>query len=140
LHNARAIVADLEVVGPAVFDRFTAGREGTLWYYGQAESVLRRRKCPVADPLGEVLIRMRQLAHGWDEFDAVTEFSAALNPNQRKKFRAVLGGLQSASQQVLMEGSRALGTASSLQQRLMAACQHLDSAQERPVKCARKPS
>lgn len=33
LHNARAIVADLRVHGPAYLDRFSGGREGTLWYY-----------------------------------------------------------------------------------------------------------
>lgn len=132
LHNARAIVADLEVVGPAVFNRFSAGRDGTLWYYAQAELVLRRRKCPVVDALGEALIRMRQLARSWDEIDVVTEFAAALEPRQRERLRTVLGGLESAAQQVLHEGSRALGTASSLQQRLMAACQNIDSAQSAP--------
>lgn len=35
LHNARAIVSDLHSIGEAVFDRFTAGKEGTLWYYRQ---------------------------------------------------------------------------------------------------------
>lgn len=39
LHNARAILADLRVVGEAVFCRFTAGREGTLWYYGRLADV-----------------------------------------------------------------------------------------------------
>jgi len=33
LHNARAIVADLRVIGTAVFERFTGQRKGTLWYY-----------------------------------------------------------------------------------------------------------
>ena len=33
LHNARAILSDLRQIGPAVFQRFKAGREGTLWYY-----------------------------------------------------------------------------------------------------------
>jgi GTP pyrophosphokinase len=33
LHNARAIVSDLRMLGNAVFERFNAGREGTLWYY-----------------------------------------------------------------------------------------------------------
>jgi (p)ppGpp synthase/HD superfamily hydrolase len=33
LHNARAIVTDLRAMGAAVFERFNAGREGTLWYY-----------------------------------------------------------------------------------------------------------
>ena len=34
LHNTSSIRRDLRVHGPAVWDRFTAGREGTLWYYG----------------------------------------------------------------------------------------------------------
>jgi (p)ppGpp synthase/HD superfamily hydrolase len=33
LHNARSIVADLRRVGVAVFERFTGGKEETLWYY-----------------------------------------------------------------------------------------------------------
>ena len=33
LHNARAILADLRVVGDEVWQRFTGGKEGTLWYY-----------------------------------------------------------------------------------------------------------
>jgi len=33
LHNARSIIADVRANGPEVFSRFTAGREGTLWYY-----------------------------------------------------------------------------------------------------------
>jgi (p)ppGpp synthase/HD superfamily hydrolase len=33
LHNARAILGDLRVVGEAVYERFRAGKEGTLWYY-----------------------------------------------------------------------------------------------------------
>jgi (p)ppGpp synthase/HD superfamily hydrolase len=33
LHNARSIVADLRVMGSALFGRFNGGREGTLWYY-----------------------------------------------------------------------------------------------------------
>jgi (p)ppGpp synthase/HD superfamily hydrolase len=61
LHNARAIVSDLERIGQRVFERFTAGREGTLWYYSQAETVLRRRQCEVAEALATVLTQMRQL-------------------------------------------------------------------------------
>jgi 5'-deoxynucleotidase YfbR-like HD superfamily hydrolase len=33
LHNARAILSDLLVIGPAVFTRFNRGRDGTLQYY-----------------------------------------------------------------------------------------------------------
>ena len=33
LHNARAILGDLRRQGLTIYDRFNAGREGTLWYY-----------------------------------------------------------------------------------------------------------
>lgn len=33
LHNARCILADLRTQGNAVWGRFTADREGVLWYY-----------------------------------------------------------------------------------------------------------
>jgi len=40
LHNARSIEADHRRVGEAVFDRFTGGREGTLWYYREVVAAL----------------------------------------------------------------------------------------------------
>jgi (p)ppGpp synthase/HD superfamily hydrolase len=33
LHNARSILADLRSLGDELWDRFTGGKEGTLWYY-----------------------------------------------------------------------------------------------------------
>ena len=33
LHNARSVLADLRAVGDRVWERFTAGRDETLWYY-----------------------------------------------------------------------------------------------------------
>jgi GTP pyrophosphokinase len=42
LHNARAIVADLRVMGEALFDRFNGGRDGTLWYYDSLAEVFER--------------------------------------------------------------------------------------------------
>lgn len=33
LHNARAILADLRVIGDDLWARFTGGKDGTLWYY-----------------------------------------------------------------------------------------------------------
>lgn len=33
LHNALSIARDLKTIGPSVFERFKADREGTLWYY-----------------------------------------------------------------------------------------------------------
>jgi (p)ppGpp synthase/HD superfamily hydrolase len=33
LHNARCIMFDYDRVGDRIWDRFNAGKEGTLWYY-----------------------------------------------------------------------------------------------------------
>ena len=33
LHNARSILADLRVIGDAIWKRFAGGKDGTLWYY-----------------------------------------------------------------------------------------------------------
>jgi (p)ppGpp synthase/HD superfamily hydrolase len=59
LHNARAIVADLESIGTVVFERFTAGREGTLWYYSEIEGIMRQRGSPVSAALGDEVHRMK---------------------------------------------------------------------------------
>jgi len=42
LHNARAIVSDLRVMGDALFDRFNGAKEGTLWYYRTLADVFLR--------------------------------------------------------------------------------------------------
>ncbi len=52
LHNATAILNDLRQMGPAVFDRFTAGRDGTLWYYRALADALSLR---APDALGDRL-------------------------------------------------------------------------------------
>ncbi len=52
LHNARATLADLQRVGPGVWDRFTGGREGSLWNY----ETLLKLYAESGDP------RVRQLA------------------------------------------------------------------------------
>jgi hypothetical protein len=33
LHNARSIAADLRRHGASTWERFTGGRDGSLWYY-----------------------------------------------------------------------------------------------------------
>lgn len=43
LYNARAILVDLLTHGEAVFERFTAGRGGTLWYYRALSDAYRKR-------------------------------------------------------------------------------------------------
>jgi (p)ppGpp synthase/HD superfamily hydrolase len=35
LHNARATLADYRTHGEALWDRFNAGRDQVLWYYGE---------------------------------------------------------------------------------------------------------
>jgi len=42
IHNARTIIQGLREAGPAVWDRFKGGREGTLWYYDQMQQALGR--------------------------------------------------------------------------------------------------
>lgn len=66
LHNARAIVQDLEDpgVGVAVFDRFTGGREGTLGYYQSLSEIFRQRAAPTARVLDATIARMHELAGG----------------------------------------------------------------------------
>ena len=60
LHNARAIVGDLEDprVGTAVFERFKGGRDGTLAYYHSLSEVFTKRGCAVASPLDAAVVRM----------------------------------------------------------------------------------
>jgi (p)ppGpp synthase/HD superfamily hydrolase len=63
LHNARAIVADLRVMGPALFERFSGRREGTLWYYGALADVFDRRgPQPLAAELRRTVETMKALA------------------------------------------------------------------------------
>jgi hypothetical protein len=42
VHNARSILADLRTDGEALWDRFSGGRDGTLWYYRRLAEVLLR--------------------------------------------------------------------------------------------------
>lgn len=62
LHNARAIVEDLLRIGPAVFDRFTATQEQTIWYYETLANVFFSRVTPIASALKGTVQRMKQLA------------------------------------------------------------------------------
>lgn len=59
LHNARAILADLHTVGEFVFDRFTASKEETLWYYTTLSEIFSRRGIPVAAALADAVAQIR---------------------------------------------------------------------------------
>jgi len=63
LHNARAIVADLRVMGPDLFERFSGKRDGTLWYYESLADVFGRRGPKhLAAELSRTVQTMRELA------------------------------------------------------------------------------
>lgn len=64
LHNARAILTDLENpdVGMSVFDRFTGGRKGTLGYYQSLAESFTKRKIRMASELERTVARIHALA------------------------------------------------------------------------------
>ena len=70
LHNARAIVLDLRVLGATLWDRFAGGRDGTLWYYRSLVEAMRAPRTssgggpPAAllDELGRTVGEMERLA------------------------------------------------------------------------------
>lgn len=63
LHNARAIVADLRVMGLSLFERFNGGKDGTLWYYrALAEEFSERGPDRLSEELCRVVEPMEALA------------------------------------------------------------------------------
>jgi GTP pyrophosphokinase len=65
LHNARAILADLRLHGEAVWDRFTGGRVGTLWYYRALADIFRAGgPDPLAEEIERVVTSIETIAHG----------------------------------------------------------------------------
>ena len=62
LHNARAIVSDLIAEGPSVFNRFSATKEQTLWYYRQLATIFTNCKTPPAKALESAVSQMEALS------------------------------------------------------------------------------
>lgn len=62
LHNARAIRIDLARAGNGVFDRFNAGREGTLWCYRALADRFAELGCPVAGELEREVGEIERMA------------------------------------------------------------------------------
>jgi (p)ppGpp synthase/HD superfamily hydrolase len=60
LHNAMAVVRDMEdpFIGTKVFDRFTGGRDGTLWYYAAISDVFLHRGVACSGMLGTAVSRI----------------------------------------------------------------------------------
>jgi (p)ppGpp synthase/HD superfamily hydrolase len=65
LHNARCILADYRVVGEALWDRFTGGRDGTLWYYRSLVEAFRAAGgTPLLPELERVVAELERLSSG----------------------------------------------------------------------------
>jgi (p)ppGpp synthase/HD superfamily hydrolase len=64
LHNSRNIVGDLRARGDAVWQKFTGGKEGSLWYYATLSAMYRELDVPreLADELVRTVAEMQRLA------------------------------------------------------------------------------
>jgi (p)ppGpp synthase/HD superfamily hydrolase len=62
LHNARSIVSDLRTIGGAVWNRFSGGQVGSLWYYAGLSDVFTSRKAPAAADLAREVATMNELS------------------------------------------------------------------------------
>lgn len=61
LSNLTDIFRDAVCIGDEVYQRFTARKEGTLWYYHALADVFTARRAPYAQQLAETLRRTEQL-------------------------------------------------------------------------------
>lgn len=60
-HNASAILADLDAVGEDVWERFTGGKDGSLWYYrALADAFAELVPGPAAARLSRLVDQMEQ--------------------------------------------------------------------------------
>jgi len=64
LHNARSIVEDLISSGQSVFDRFTATKTQTLWYYESLSNIFEEKGTPISRALKDAVERMKTLSAG----------------------------------------------------------------------------
>jgi nitroreductase len=56
LHNARSMLRDLRQLGPSMWDRFTGGRDGSVWVAQEAARIIGERlPGPIADELAETV-------------------------------------------------------------------------------------
>ncbi len=55
LHNARSILRDWQQLGDAVWERFSGGKQGSLWYYRRLAEIFMQRPSPLARELQQVV-------------------------------------------------------------------------------------
>jgi (p)ppGpp synthase/HD superfamily hydrolase len=63
LHNARSILADLRAVGDDLWDRFTGGKSGTLWYYRALVEAYTAERASLVEELDRVVQEIEALAN-----------------------------------------------------------------------------
>ncbi len=62
LYNSRAILTDYRVIGETLWERFTGGKEGTLWYYRTLAKTYREvGPSELADEIGRVVAELEEL-------------------------------------------------------------------------------
>jgi (p)ppGpp synthase/HD superfamily hydrolase len=59
LHNAHAVMEDFQRLGAGVFERFTGGRDGTLWYYARVAEIFAGKDVAPAARLARVVAAMQ---------------------------------------------------------------------------------
>ena len=63
LHNARSLVEDFRRHGDALWPRFTAGKQGTLWYYRSVTDALAGAQCAaLVEELDRVVSELERMA------------------------------------------------------------------------------
>lgn len=63
LHNARTVLADYRASGESVWERFTGGREGTLWFYrALTDTLLEAGASPLIEELNRVVTELERAA------------------------------------------------------------------------------
>lgn len=62
LHNVRTIVQAYREVGERVWERFTGGREGSLWYYRELADDLGQDETPLTQELERVVRQLETMA------------------------------------------------------------------------------
>ncbi len=63
LYNARAILVDYRTLGEPLWDRFSGGKEGTLWYYRALVSAFQSAGSSwLVEELGRVVTELERLA------------------------------------------------------------------------------
>ncbi|MBM3464681.1 MAG: HD domain-containing protein [Armatimonadetes bacterium] len=76
LHNARTLLEDFRLVGAALWDRFTASREETLWYY---RSLVDAYRSPLPDDSAHrpsFILLVTELSHVVEELAALSAATA----------------------------------------------------------------